>query len=593
MSKGPIQVELAAAAALRRMRIALRIFTKLRLDDRNSLYFWAGLAGLLGAAVDFGLRQVSNAVLTLLSGDSHAAALAFVSLPAWQRITIPTCGGLLAGLILMGVHRFIKVTSTDYMEAIALGDGNVPVRATLARTGSAVVSFSTGAGIGLEGPQVQLAALAGSFLGRLRRMAPARRRLLVACGGAAGMAAANHAPLAGAVFIAEVILGSLAIETLGPLLVASIVGVLATSAIEAQAPLFAFTGAGVGSGSDYLLYPLIGVIAGVAAFTWIRALSFGRRTMGAIPVPIWARLTIGGLLIGLLAVIHPEATGNGAYQIRGLLAGSYAWQSIALILILRVTCTGITVGSGAVGGILTPTLFAGSAIGYLAALLASQLSPMGPVPTAPCVLAGMGAFLAASAGGTVTAVLLVFELTLRYDIILPVAVAVIAAHATARAFGRMNLYGESLRSGPHTAFDLPLADITVADLMRPTRHALGLAAPFRDIAAAFLTGGSSQLWIITTNGKLVGRIMLADVEPFLREEELASTIIAGDILHEMPPVLTPTTSLPAALEVFTKYKGEALPVTEPTTSRLLGSLGRADLFMILAELSRREQASPN
>ncbi|WP_172682542.1 chloride channel protein [Verrucomicrobium spinosum] len=164
---------------------------------------------------------------------------AMSALPSWQRLLLLTMGGLMAGFVLQWGTRWKRQESTtDYMEAIALGDGNIPIRASLMKSLSALVSIASGASIGREGPLVQLAAMAASTLGRLWKSGMAQRRLLVACGAAAGIASAYNAPLTGAMFVAEVVLGTLAFETLGPLLFSSVVATATVRHVFGEAALY-------------------------------------------------------------------------------------------------------------------------------------------------------------------------------------------------------------------------------------------------------------------------------------------------------------------------------------------------------------------
>lgn len=576
--------------ALRRLRIGLRVLSSLRISDRNILFVWAALVGVVGALCALLVFRLNDLLFLIASGgESGSHVEAFTRLAPWQRLLIPTAGGLLGGIILMFAQRYVRTKATDYMEAIALGDGNIPVRASLIRTLCALVCYSSGESVGKEGPLVQLSTVCASFFGRLRRMAPARKRMLVACGAAAGLSAAYHTPLASAIFVAEIVLGSLAMESLGPLLIATVASTLTLTAIDGSPPLYTFTGTVVSSSWDYAMFPLLGLVVGAASLLWLHALRSSRQAFGSIPIPIWARLALGGFCVGLLAIWHPESVGNGAHMIQGLLDEHYPLKLLTLLLVLRVAATCAAFGSGALGGVFTPSLLVGGAVGSLFCLLASHFWPGGALVPAAFALAGMGGFLAASAQAPITAILMIFELTRRYDLILPLALTSIAAYTAARAIRSDNLYAESLSSGPRSVFDLPLAHIKVRDILRPTAILIRLESPFRDIAAAFLLDTSVQLWVVGRDGRLLGRILLSDVEPFLKEEALANTVIAGDLMQDEPLSLPSDVGLPRALEIFTENDCERLPVIEPGSRKLLGSVSRSDLFLLLAELSHREQ----
>jgi CIC family chloride channel protein len=172
-------------------------------------------------------RGLAEDIHRLLTGSDLGVVESFRLLPWWGRLAVPTAGGLLAGVVLIGGSRLTRMqSSTDYMEAIVICSGHVPIRASLVKSTAALFSIGSGGSIGREGPMVQLAAMLASFLGRWRRFSPPQRRLLVACGAAAGIASAYFAPLAGSFFVAEIILGTIAMESLGPLVAASVTAAL-------------------------------------------------------------------------------------------------------------------------------------------------------------------------------------------------------------------------------------------------------------------------------------------------------------------------------------------------------------------------------
>lgn len=575
---------------LKRLQLALRVVARLRPSEQHVIYVWAALVGLLGAFAAIAFQLSTSYIQLLLTGQSGSYVEVFHSIEPWQRLTVPVVGALCAGLVLMFGKRFVRARETDYMEAVALGDGKVPVQGSLVRSLSAMFSIGSGASIGREGPLVQLAAVVSSFVATLRGMAPPKRRLLVACGASAGIAAAYHAPLGGAIFVAEIVIGSFAMESLGPLLIASIVSVLTIRSFGMTDSLYHFTGGSGDNLFNYLFYPGLGILCGAAAGAWMRLLKTSRFRFGAIPGPLWLRLTLGGVLTGAIAYWYPEVTGNGASVIRNMLNDQYTLPFIGTIFLLKVAATCAVFGSGAVGGVFTPSLLVGACAGILFASGANLLIPGVHLDIATFAAAGMTALLAAAAQAPFTAIILLFEMTSRYDLVLPLSVSAIAAYACARAIGTHGLYEESLRAGPRSVFDRPLSEITIGDILRPEPPSVPLNAPFREIAKAFLGGAGRELWVVDHQGRLLGEIILPDVEPYLREPELAMAVIAGDLMHEGTPHLTKATTLPLALDTYSRSDAETLAVVDPASGKLLGAVGRGDLYLTLSELTRRERS---
>ena len=223
------------------LRLKFWVVEHLRLSERQLTLIWAALIGVLGALASESFRKASELLHYVATGSSSGIISSFAKLPWWQRLTVPTVGGLLAGLTLwFGNRLFASVrqkTTTDYMEAIVVGSGIISVRASIVKSVSALFSISTGTSIGREGPLVQLSSLVASIVGRIRKMPIPQRRHLVACGAAAGIACAYKAPIAASLFVAEIILGTVVVESLGPLILASVVAAFVSQFLSGSEPL--------------------------------------------------------------------------------------------------------------------------------------------------------------------------------------------------------------------------------------------------------------------------------------------------------------------------------------------------------------------
>ncbi len=578
---------------LRRLLFGLRLWSWLRPSDRQALLWWAFAAGVLGSFGTVGFRLASHGLQSLFTGHGDNIVDAFQHLDWWQRLLIPTVGGVIAGLILLFGKRLHGRKATDYMEAVAVGDGHVPVRPSVLRSISAMFSICSGEAIGREGPLVQLSAVAASLLGRFRRMAPARLRLMVACGAAAGIAAAYNTPLGGALFVAEIVLGSIAMETLGPLLISSVVSVLINRTLFNDGPLYAIgevAGPTLGSMPFYIL---LGLLCGAGAHLWMRLLRNSSKVFELTHLPLGVRLPLGGAIVGGLAIWRPEAVGNGMTVIHELLETPGA-PLLFILGIAAVKClaTCAAFGSGAVGGVFTPTLFAGATVGALTVAAARHVPAMPSLDSTGFILAGMGGFLAAAANAPITAILMIFEMSLDHHIVLPLMVTTVVALFTARRMGGESIYRESLLSGGPSLFDRELAELSVADLMRHEILRIKPAARFSELAAKLLGSRRAQVIVADDDGGLRGIVHLNDVEPFLKDPFVAETVLAFDVAHESPPTLTADQSLPSALEVFAHNPHDTLPVVVPGGEHphVVGLLDREDLYLAVSEVTRRTRA---
>jgi CIC family chloride channel protein len=555
---------------------------------------WAGLVGFAGAVASLLFREGTNLIHRLLTGSSEALVESFAHMPWWQRLITPTLGGALAGVTILYGMRFSKgQTSTDYMEAIVLGEGNVPFRSSLVKSASALFTIATGGSIGREGPLVQLAAVLASLPGRFRNWAPPRRRLMVACGAAAGIASAYNAPISGAMFVSEIVLGSVAMESFGPLVFASVVATLTIRESPLMGlgnPLYEITPFKLNADWEILPYAILGVIAGIAAPYFLRFLKLCEQMFEKSGLPRIPKLALGGAMVGLLAIYYPEVTGNGYSSIDHILHDQWTWELLLGIFLCKVLATGATFGSGAVGGVFTPTLFVGSGLGYLVGCGFHHIWPHSALTPSAFALVGMGAFLAATTHAPLMAMLMVFEITLDYAIILPLMMGCVIAYYLSIGIEPASIYSEALKRKGARLFDDQLGRLRVRDLMKSGPPVVAPTAGFDEIAHYFISHRFNYLYVVDEAKHFLGVVSLHDIKPYLNEPEMAGVIIAEDILREDFPTVTPNVPLTQALDYFAHHDGERLPVIEEVDRKLIGSISKSDLMLAIAERSKSDAA---
>ena len=569
---------------LRLLRWRLWIVEKLRPSPWQETLCWAAVAGVLGALSALIFRGGVDLLHTLLTGTSDGMVDSFRELAWWQRLSIPVVGGLMAGLVLLfGKRLHPGQSSTDYMEAILIGSGQLPVRATIVKSTAAMFSIASGGSIGREGPLVQLAAMAASGLGRWRRFSAPQLRLLVACGAASGIASAYNAPIAGSFFVAEIILGTIAMESLGPLAISAVAATLTMRALSDTHTLYRVPDFTLHSLWEIGPFVLLGILAGTVAPIFLRSLRQAEGIFAATRLPLPARLALGGLLVGGLAVWVPEVCGNGYSLVVGILHGQVAWKLLILVLVCKWAATAASFGSGAPGGVFTPTLFMGATLGYLYGFAVHAVWPLGAADPSAFALVGMGALLAAASHAPVMAIIMLFEMTLSYDIVMPLMLCSVVAYYTARGIEDQSLYSEVLRKKAADAPDAVQLPGTVADLAKPQATRVLLVARFEEIAQEFLESRHEEIYVTSEEGRYAGAISLHDIKPYLNDAAVAAHVIAGDLLRDDVPPVAPTASLAEALRVFAQQTGQTLPVVEAGTGRLAGILVKNDLLLALLE----------
>jgi CIC family chloride channel protein len=468
------------------------------------------------------------------------------------------------------------------MEAVVLGDGKISTRRTFAKSLSALFTIASGGSIGREGPLVQLSSVIASAFGRLQHWTTPRLRLLVGCGAAAGIASAYNAPIAGAIFVAEIVLGSMAMEMLGPLIFSSVIATLTVRGFLGPDPLYKIPAFQLNRNWEILPYLLLGLTAGLIAPWFIRLLRATEKLIGRVKAPVFLKMFVGGLIVGVFAIWHPEVCGNGYSTVSGILRGEWFWQTLALILIFKILATTVTFGSGAVGGVFTPTLFIGASLGFLFGTGTQHTLTSLPVNPSAFALVGMGAFLAAATHAPIMAIVMIFEMTLDYQIILPLMLACVVGYYTSVSIEKRSIYAEALKRKGAGDYRKQLAELHVRDLMKPQPLTISPTAGFAEIGEKFIATRFNYLFV-ADRGRFLGAVSLHDIKNFLNAPELAKVVIAGDILRDSFPVLAPDSSLTEALDRFSQHDGERLPVvSEANGQSLIGSVSKTDVILALA-----------
>jgi CIC family chloride channel protein len=551
-------------------------------DLWESNYFWAAVVGLCGAISSVAFREALNQMQWILLHYKGPLDGAATDLPWWARLLMPTAGGLIAGSILLFGQKWSAGKSADFMEAVVLGNGVIRVRATVVKSLSSLVTISSGGSIGREGPMVQLASMLGSLLGRVGKFSAARLRLLVACGAAAGIACAYNAPLTGAFFVAEIVLGSIAMESIGPLIVSSVVATVVASQFLGAQPVYRMPAFGVVPNWQLIAHALLGVVAGMCAPLFLLLLRGGEDVFARTRLPVTLKLGLGGLVVGTISIWKPEVWGNGYGVVESVLNSHWTWEALMTILVLKVLATVATTGSGAVGGVFTPTLFCGAVLGALYGEILHAILPHAQISVSDYAVVGMGCFLAGMTRAPIMSILIMFEMTHEDATIMPLMLACVSAFYVARGLSPESVYSRQLHRN-HVHAETPIFLLHVRDLMKKDPLCVLETSGFPQIATVLAANTFKHLYVVDPNGRFLGAIALQDLKPFLHETDLPQVVIALDLMHDDIPVLTSDSSLKESLEVFSRHDGERLPVLDnPRERKLVGSLAKTDVLLTLA-----------
>lgn len=558
--------------------MAFRLLDRLRPSDWQRTLAWAALVGATGALATLAFRQGLVLVEHLLYGPATGLVQAAERLPWWQRLLVPAVGGALAGSVLVLARVLCRpAPHGDYMEAVVLGRGELDTPSSLLRALSSACTVASGGAIGREGPMVQLAALTGSLLARWRDMSVPQTRLLVACAAAAGLATAYGTPVAGALFIAEIVLQSLATETLAPLLIASFSAHATVTGLVGSAALYRMPDLPSLGGAQLLLAGALGVGAGLAAPLYLRLLDAAKEAFSAWRAGPPLKMAAAGLAVGVLSIQAPQVWGNGFSVVNSVLQGQWAWQALLLVLLLKLVAVAATTGSGAVGGIFTPTLFVGAASGALFTLAASGLSlPHLPLPAGAAI--GMGAFLAASTHAPLTSVLMIFEMTENYAVVSPLMLACVLAYSVSRLLRPASIYASSQRrtAAPHPRLAV------AADLLRTETPSVRPGQGLDTVEIALMNSRWRHVYVVDGQDRFLGAISMHDLAARLKQPHDPAMPWPEDLLQAAYPRLRGDMPVWDVLEVFERHAGERLPVTDDD-GRLIGHVAKTDLVLMLRD----------
>jgi CIC family chloride channel protein len=569
----------------------LRIREKLRLSEETFHLVLAGGVGVIGGLVNLVFHLCIDTIKELALRDRGDLVEIAEAFHWWQRLLAPTLGGWVAGLVLYwGLPWAGKRGSSNLLEVVAAGDGRLPFRHAVVKAISSLLTISTGGSIGREGLITHLTATAASKCGQLAKWQPYRLRLLVACGAAAGIAAAYNAPVAGAVFAAQIVLGNFSMNLFAPLVFASVVATMVSRSFfgiepQYQVPLYVeFTHI-----TQLPWFLLVGLLAGLLGAVFLKLLRHTERLFGRMGRPVYMRMALGGLAVGAIATAFPQVWGNGYGATNQILHGQYAALFLLGLFGAKVLATLMTVGSGAVGGVFTPTLFLGAALGGLLGTTLHAAKLASTLPSAAFALVGMGSVLAATTHSPLLAMIMVFEISLNYTLMPPLMVACAVSTLVARRLDRETIYTEPLRQkGLATERESGEAGAatrqTVGDLMRDPVPPLRETATFREIADRFLTSPNNFLTVVDERESLVGLVALQDLKEYLNAGQELSGVIAYDVMRPPPVCLTPNQSLLDALPVLLTSEQRNVPVVNSQKDRkLVGTVARAEALGLLSE----------
>jgi chloride channel protein, CIC family len=579
-------------------KLQAQIFAQLgkRTVSENAFLILLPIVGLMVGFTTVATAHIISFLQNQFWGSGQNLLTASHYNPWYSRLAILTVGGLLVGVI----GKFFRVPTrgggiTTIMQAVSLKGGYISLRQTAPRDWAAIVTVATGGSLGREGSMALFASAIGSYTGRRFRLSTQQLRVLVCAATAAALAAVYNAPIGGSLFAMEILMGNFALEVLGPVVVVSVISTLVFRSCMGNLPRFDVPHYNLVSAWELLPYLVLGLLAGVLSILFVRALFGSQDIFEKIPIPNWLKPAIGMFLVGVIGIWWPHVFGNGFETVNLTLREQFPVLLLLLLIPLKMIASSLTFGAGGAGGLFTPSLMVGALLGGSFGYGVHWLFPHVTAGSGAYALVGMGGVLAGTTHAPLTAIMMIFEQTNNYQIVLPLMFVCIVSNFTTRLLRGRSLDEESLQrrgivmpTGPEASI---MHSLRVEDLLHEDVHAIKQTAPFRTIVEQFFKESYNNIYVVDAAGKFLGAIRLHSVKDMLHQGESLTSVIADDLVDSSFQFVTRRQILADVMDIFWKENAERLPVINNATDRkLIGWISKRDLFGVYSqEILRKRQ----
>lgn len=567
------------------------LFNKVQLFSEPSIILWAAILGVSGGFTTVAFHECVKLLQTLHSNVYGDVVQIASNWNIWEKLLIPTLGGLIGGLGLYFASKIKVDANSDYMEAVAIGNGHLSIRQGLLRIGSALSVSATGWSLGREGPIIHLSSMVGSALGRVNQIEGNYLRMLVACGAAAGVSAAYFAPIAGALFIAEIVLGSMASHVLAPLLIASSSAYITITILGYEPWLYQLPPIYLVGEFELLLSIVIGIFSGFGAPLFLKLLSLTRDLYAKTGMILPIRMALAGFLLGCIFLIEPSAAGKGDTLIHSfMLDDSWILESLILILIIKLISTSVSVGSGAVGGVITPIMFIGASTAMILTHAFALIEPSVLHFTPVFVLVGMGAFLTAGTSAPIVAIVLLMEMTNSLQIAAPLIFASVISFYISRLFTGTVMFGITSKREKQDLVSLRISQLKVRNLLSPVDTTVNPTQTLREALEIFANTGVKNVFVIGEDQEYLGILTNKNLtHGIMSSSPLDEPIPADFVQRSFVDPLQLDMNLDEVQNRFFSYNGERLPVVDYSEKpKLVGLVYKSDLLRKLSEIKKIE-----
>ena len=565
-----------------------RILMRLRRIIRNDQLILSILAVFVGAAAGGGviaIRELINLIQGLSLGGTSENLISIVfTLPWWQTLFTPAIGGLMVGLFIYYCIPGQKPQSVaKVIEASALQGGRMSFRAGIGAAIASSISIGVGGSVGREGPAIHLGATVGAWFARTLHLTRSLSRALLGCGAAAAVAASFNAPIAGALFAHEVIVGHFAMSAFTPIVIASVVGTIVSRIYFGDIPAFGIAEQSLASFWEFPAVVGLGIAGGFTAIIFMRTAMRIEDFMNKVPGPQWINPAIGGFLIGLIALVFPHVLGVGYDATDLALKVQLPLYLMVSLIFMKILATSICIGSGFGGGVFTPSLMIGAMLGGSYGMIVTGIFPELSSGPGAYTIIGMGAVSAAVLGAPISTTLIVFELTDDYPLTIAVMIGVVISNVVAQQFLGKSFFnwqleraGLDLKGGFETTL---LRSIKVRQLVDQNAETVSVGTGLQDLRNKLQFSETGELFVLRKNDELFGTITLADLSDIAFDHDVDNLINAGDVARLHPPFLVQGDDLEKANKVMRDSGEHFIAVVEDhETMKFIGTLYETEVM---------------
>jgi len=541
------------------------------------------LAGLGAILIRLMIHGISDSVYL----GSGSLLTRIIASPWYIKILVPAGGGLIVGPLIYFFAKEAKGHGVpEVMQSLIMRGGVIRPRVAIVKAIASAITIGTGGSVGREGPIVQIGSSIGSTIGQFFRVSNVRMKTFVGCGAAAGIAAAFNAPVAGAFFALEILLQNFAFSQFYPIVISSVMATVISHSIDGDFAAFIVPAYQLKNPIELLFYFLLAVICALVGHMFIKILYFSEDFFDdSFKFPEYLKPMIGGALIGAMAIFFPEVMGIGYESITSALKGDQAiWKVAFMLVFIKIIATSVTLGSGGSGGIFAPSLFLGAMTGVFFGGMIHSIFPSITSSSGAYALVAMGGLISATTYAPITAIIIVFELTKDYNIILPLMITCIMSTIISLKLSRESIYTLKLlkrnifiKDGTEQNV---MKSIVVNDVYTKTFETIKSSDQFDEVVNKIISGHDPYFPVLDDKKKLCGVISLHDIKEHLYDKDIfRNLLIADDIANKNIKVAYLDEDCHEVLEKLSQQNLQGLPVVDKRKiDHIKGMIWRKDIL---------------